>query len=215
MLSMSRLFVKNCISFLIFLKNKCLDNPYIFNNIRSLIAGNQENTKQFVKKFLEIYKCKSVIDICSGTGDFSDLATKNTSYLGVDINQNFIKYSKNKYKMDKNKFFKVGDMLNPKEFGSSKFDAVLLISTLHHFSDSDLQTLLTSVSKIVNKIIIVADIIPNPPGLLKKIAVKLDQGRYIRSERDKIKILEKHFKIIESTEIKSRLAIQYGIICKV
>jgi len=212
---MNQSFAKEFISSLNPLKVNILNNPYIFNNVRRLIAGNQLQTKLFVKKYINTYKCKSIIDICSGTGDFSSLIDKDISYLGIDDNQNFINYAKNRYKMDKNKLFKKADILNQASFTGEKFDAVILISTMHHFSDRELDTLFEIVKKITNKIVIIADIIPNPPRLLQKIFVKLDQGKYIRTEKDKIKILKRYFKIINKVIIPSRLAIQYGIVCEV
>ncbi len=212
---MNQSSVKKSISFLNPLKANLLDDPYIFNKVRSLIAGNQLQTKLFVKKFINTYKCKSVIDICSGTGDFSTVINKDIKYLGIDLNENFINYSINRYNMDKNKLFKKADILNPAAFTNEKFDAVILISTMHHFSDRELDSLFAIVKKITNKIVIIADIIPNPPSLIQKICVKLDQGKYIRTEKAKIKIVKKYFKINNKITIPSRLAVQYGIVCEV
>jgi SAM-dependent methyltransferase len=207
--------VKKVMHLLNRLKTNILNNPYAFNIVRSIIAGDQHQTKLFIKQNLKKYKCKSVIDVCSGTGDFSSLITKDMSYLGVDINKSFIDYSTNKFRSDKNKSFINADILNPSLFKEKIFDAVILISTLHHFSDNELKIFLPLVKKITKKILIVADIIPNPPHLIQRLAVKLDQGKYIRTEKDKTKILNTFFKIIKTETISSRLAIQYGIICKV
>ncbi len=113
------------------------------------------------------------------------------------------------------KLFKKADILNPAAFTNEKFDAVILISTMHHFSDRELDSLFAIVKKITNKIVIIADIIPNPPSLIQKICVKLDQGKYIRTEKAKIKIVKKYFKINNKITIPSRLAVQYGIVCEV
>lgn len=212
---MSKFITAKLIAALNLLKDKSLNNPYIFNNIRNLIAGNQNNTKLFVKNYLDNYKCKSVIDICSGTGDFASIINKNINYLGMDMNKNFINYSKKMHKTNRNKVFKKANVLNKSYFANKEFDATLLISTMHHFSDEELNTLLPIVNKITKKIVVIADIIPNPPNLIQKIFVKLDQGKHIRSEKDKIRILKKYFKIIEAKRISSRFAMQYGIICEV
>ena len=99
---MSKSITERIVSVFNYLKDNSLDNPYIFNNVRRVITGNQKQTKLFVKQFLKSYKCKTVIDVCSGTGDFAYQVGKNIDYLGVDINEDYINYSKNKYKKSKN-----------------------------------------------------------------------------------------------------------------
>jgi len=91
---MSNPITKKIVSVFNYLKDNSLDNPYIFNNVRRVIAGNQEQTKLFAKKFLKSYKCKTVIDVCSGTGDFASSVDKDINYLGVDINEDYVNYSK-------------------------------------------------------------------------------------------------------------------------
>lgn len=196
------------------LKSSLLSNPFFFNTIRRPIAGDQRYTKNFVKKNLEKYNSKTVLDIGCGTGDFaSSLPLEISCYLGVDLNTKYIAYAKSKYQSSKIKFM-VQDVTEKKFYANHKFDAVILISMLHHLSDSDLAKILPSIKKITKKIIIIADLLPKPPGLLQKLMVKLDQGKYIRNEEEKIKLLEKYFSIISTELIRSRLALQYGIICR-
>jgi len=212
---MSKSITERIVSVFNYLKDNSLDNPYIFNNVRRVITGNQKQTKLFVKKFLKSYKCKTVIDVCSGTGDFASSVDKHIDYLGVDINEDYVNYSKNKYKKDKSKIFRIGNMLDRSQFNGKKFDAAMLISTIHHFSDHELNILLPILKKITRKIVIVADIIPNPPHAIERMFVRLDRGKYIRPEKEKIKILKRHFKIIKTMRIPSRFSIQYGVICQV
>src|SRR6266700_6188491 len=80
-----------------------LDNPYLFNHVRYLLAGRQKRMKHFIKKHLDEYKCKSIADICSGTGDFAELVDKNATYIGLDLNEDFINYARNRYKGDAKK----------------------------------------------------------------------------------------------------------------
>lgn len=191
-----------------------LSRPTIFNQIRKLIAGDQANTKNFVRKYLIKYKIKSVLDVGCGTGDFIEAVPDNMSYLGIDINKEFISFAKSHYK-DRKSLFLVQDVIEEQFSLDQKFDATILISMLHHFSDKDLEEILLKIKKITRKVIIIADIIPNPPGLLRKFMVKMDQGNYIRDKAEKLKILDKYFTITESKIISSRLAVQFGIICKV
>lgn len=191
-----------------------LSNPILFNNIRLIIAGDQARTKQFVRTNLIKYKVKTVIDVGCGTGDFAEAIPNNVSYLGLDINKKYITFAKQRYS-NLNRGFIVKNVLDESFYKSRKFDAVLLISMLHHLSDQELEALLPIVKRITRKVVIVADIIPEPPGILKKLMVRLDRGRFMRSEKEKVSLLGKHLKVVKTEIILSRLAVQLGIVCEV
>ncbi len=154
-----------------------------------------------------------MLDVGCGIGDFtSALPSEISYYLGVDLNKKYISYSKKKYKSKKIEFI-MQDVTEMKFYEDRKFDAVILISMLHHLSDVELEKMLPVIKEITKKVVIIVDLIPSPPNLLQKLVVKLDQGKYMRNEKDKIKLLEKYFSIINTEIISSRLAVQFGIIC--
>ncbi len=190
-----------------------LSGPHAFNRIRSLIAGDQHNTKSFVRETLLQYHVSSVLDVGCGTGDFVQCVTPTMKYTGADLNKKYIDYARSTYGT-RNKTWNVQDVTEKSFYQKSQYDAVLLISMLHHLSDKELDVILPVIKKMTNKIVVVADIIPNPPGFLRKLMVRLDQGRYIRPPEEKRKILNKYFKIVRTVMIPSRLAIQYGIVCR-
>ena len=194
------------------ISSSILDNPYMFNYVRYILAGKQKGMKTFIKNNLDKYNCLSVADICSGTGDFAILSQRNAKYVGLDINNDLINFAKKRYKGHKNKLFIKENILSSRRHG--KFDAVMLISTIHHFSDDELNILLPNVQKMVNKVVIIADIIPNPPHVLQQFFAKIDRGKFIRPANDKIKILNKYFKVVATQEIPTRSAVQLGIICE-
>lgn len=196
------------------LSYRLLDHPIIFNKIRYLLAGNQLELKQFIKKNLIKYDCKTIADFCCGTGDFSEICPKDSLYFGWDVNDEFIKYASNKYKKDMNKQFTKANILYSQVIYKKKFDCVLLISAVHHFSSEELKVMLPKIKKITKKILIVADIIPNPPHLIQKFFVPLDRGRYIRPKEEKLSILGKYFKIKKTQLMPVRTAVQLGIICE-
>ncbi|OGM08759.1 hypothetical protein A2159_03365 [Candidatus Woesebacteria bacterium RBG_13_34_9] len=196
------------------LSSLILDNPFMFNNVRYLLAGKQNLMKSFIKKYLKKYQCESIADICSGTGDFAEVIPKGAQYTGWDKNEDFIVFARRRYEKDKNKSFIKLDVLKAQGKINNNYDAVMLISTLHHFSDKELEKLLKFTKNITKKIVIIADIIPNPPHLLQRFFVKIDRGKFIRPADEKVRILKKYFKIIHTQEIPTRSAIQLGIICK-
>jgi SAM-dependent methyltransferase len=197
------------------LSDPLLDNPFLFNYVRFFLAGKQIGMKKFISEYLQKYDCKTVIDFCCGTGDFAECCGKNVDYLGVDNNPDFITHSKNRYKGKRHRKFTIVDVLKPEEMYRKKYDGVLLISAIHHFSDEELDFLLPRIKKITKKVLIIADIIPDPPHPIQKIIVKFDRGRYVRPKEEKLKILRKYFRIKHTRLIPTQTAVQFGIICEV
>ncbi len=187
-----------------------LENPHIFNFVISVIAGKQENTKRFVQDTIKKYHCKNIFDICCGTGNFAS-SCGSSHYYGIDISHDYINYAKKKYKDDTSKEFKVINVLK-EPISLHNFDCALLVSTLHHFSDKDLDIIFTKLKRIVKGILIVADLDDSPSGFLRTLMLRLDRGNYIRSNSQKILLLKKYFKVMQTKSIESKLAVQYGIV---
>lgn len=205
--------IKSFISTTDWLSSRILDNPFMFNKVRFLLAGKQKDMKQFIKEYLDKYKSTSVADICSGTGDFAELTPEGAYYVGWDLNDQFINFAKSRYKGEKNKQFLKANILTSRKVLEKKYDAVLLISTIHHFSDEELKIMLPVVKKMAKKVVIIADIIPDPPHIVQKFFARIDRGKYVRPASEKIAILKKYFSIVHTREIPTRSAVQFGIIC--
>lgn len=194
--------------------NSILSSPDVFNIVRRIAAGNQKNTKEFIQLNIQKYYVTSVLDIGCGTGDFVESVPSEICYSGIDVNRRFVQFAKEKYKAMNRRFY-IEDATNKSFYKNKTFDAVLLISMLHHLSDEDIKILFPIIKCVAKKIVIVADIIPNPPGVLRKLLVKLDQGKHIRTTSEKTKLLKKYFNVVTKKTILSHLAIQYGIVCEV
>jgi SAM-dependent methyltransferase len=207
---MQKLFI----SAIDFVSSILLDNPYLFNFIRYLLAGKQKRMKMFIKKGLKKYECLSVGDICCGTGDFAQVIPDKATYVGWDFNQDFIDFATKRYLDDSNKKFIKANILDSKKLFTQKYDAIILISTIHHFSDRDLEIILHNVSKMVNKVVIFADIIPDAPHFIQRFFAKIDRGKYVRPADEKLKIIRKYFKVVYTEDIPTRSAVQFGIICE-
>lgn len=192
-----------------FVFHKLLENPYLYTHLRKIAAGFQENTRQFISDNIQKHKCRSVLDLCCGTGDFA-IFPSNIKYLGLDVNQSFVKYAQKKYFYCSNIKFKCQNILKTKF--QSKYDAIILISTIHHFSDKEMKSLIKKFKPFVNKIIIVVDIIPNPPSVIAQILLFLDQGSKIRKPKEKIKLFNNDFNLIETKLIKSLFAYQFAMV---
>lgn len=184
-------------------------NPLIYTYLRRLFAGSQRESKNYIEKVLKDFKCQTVLDLCCGTGDFV-LVKKGMKYHGIDNNKEYIEFARKRYSENSNIKFELNNVL-PFE-SNKKYDAVLLISTIHHFSDNDLRLLVNVVKRATRKVVVVADIIPDPPSLIGKLLVKLDNGGFIRKKENKLDFFKDNFIIHETCTVRSRFAYQFCIV---
>lgn len=185
-----------------------INRPFFFKNLRYLVTGNQQTLKNYVKAGIKKYQCKSVLDICCGIGDFALPCIQY--YIGIDNNPRFIAYARQKYP-SKNYRFTTGNALKL-PFSANSFDASLLVSTLHHFSNPGVDQLLKETNRVTKKIVIILDLVAQPENFLKRFFVKLDQGEFIRTEKEKEKLIARFFTLLDKRILNSGLAEQYGII---
>ncbi|PJC76184.1 hypothetical protein CO010_03160, partial [Candidatus Shapirobacteria bacterium CG_4_8_14_3_um_filter_39_11] len=125
----------------------------------------------------------------------------------------FISFAQRKYGNRKIKFIHGNALSLP--FSPKKFDASLLVSTLHHFSDQEVKILLEEAERVTKKVVIIVDLIPYPSNYLKRFFVILDQGSFVRKEKEKENLVSQFFKIQSTNKLFAGLAEQYGIVAEV
>lgn len=158
------------------------NNPLPFIIVRSLLDGGQLN---YLKKILKDYDIKDLLDVGCGIGDFSQITDK--PYFGIDYNPNFISFCNKKFG-NKNKEFKVADINN---FTIKKrFDASILINTIHHLNDEEVIKILKNIKKSTKRIIMIHDALQQK-NIISKFFYKLDRGEHFRSIEQQKFLLEK------------------------
>lgn len=99
-------------------------------------------------------KCKIILDIGCGTGEFSRLlARRADKVIAIDLSPNMIEVAKEKSKQYPNIDFQVADVLQWK-FPSEEFDAIFSIATVHHLPVEELLPNLKAALKLGGKLVI-------------------------------------------------------------
>jgi len=99
-------------------------------------------------------KCKSVLDIGCGTGEFSRLLAKRADrVIAIDLSPNMIEVAKVKSQQYPNIDFQVADVLRW-DFPTEQFDAIVSIATVHHLPVENLLPNLKAALKPGGKLVI-------------------------------------------------------------
>jgi len=158
------------------------ESPQFYNFIQKLLVGNIEEK---MLDHIPIMTDEKIVEICCGPGRIASIIKNH--YLGVDINISYVMQA-NKTFVNGQRKFAVMDACNL-AIKEKSFEVGLLVCCGHHFSDSDLISVVKCLCEVVTNRIIYIDIVPNN-NLLAKFLYKLDAGKYIRSQEE-IEILLK------------------------
>ena len=186
--------------------SKIFWNPFIFDFAQFILEGDYSN---FLKRVVKTNE--KTLDIGCGTGEFCQLI--GGKYAGIDINENYIRYASKKYGNEKRKFL----LMDAKKmtFSKKEFNNSLIINTMHHCSKKDFITILKNSEKATKKEIIILDMVPPKYNIISKILYKLDQGKYIRTLDEQLKIIKEVLNIQSYFIFKSprRLYTHSLIVC--
>lgn len=139
--------------------------PFVEQKLTPLLANN------------DLSKVRRVLDVGCGPGTNTH-HFKTADYLGVDINERYIRYARNRH----GRSFVVADVRDYRPSAENRFDFVLANSFLHHLDTgevlgilSHLQTLLTEDGHIH----ILELVLPEERSLARVLA-QWDRGRFVR-----------------------------------
>ncbi len=164
---------------------------------------NGEFWEEFLKRFGQEAKGK-IVDLACGTGVLRSRVSPK-SYLGVDINPDFIAHAKRTARDHKTRFL-VGDITRYKI--SNDPDTVFFISAAHHLADGQLSQLTKLLKNTNIRTFILVD--GRPRGIfspvLKFLDVKFGGGECFRSPEEIVALVKPNLTVIKSGEFTARFS---------
>jgi SAM-dependent methyltransferase len=125
----------------------------------------------------DLRRARRVLDVACGPGTnaqhFADV-----DYLGVDVNENYIRDARRKYGRD----FRVADARKLDCIAREPFDFILINSFLHHLDDKDALDILSSLDLILapdGHIHILELVLPKDRSIARLLA-RWDRGDFAR-----------------------------------
>lgn len=154
-------------------------SPQIYQANQWLWVGD------FFKQIPELTQVKpaeKILDIACGTSNSSKYISGQ--YVGVDLNNNYLKYAQKKYPANNY----ICQNYQSLDFTKKYFEQSIIVNFLHHLPDAEIVKLLNRVNDLTKDKIIIADLEPNDKNPLAKLLYRLDQGKFIRQPQQ-LKIL--------------------------
>jgi 2-polyprenyl-3-methyl-5-hydroxy-6-metoxy-1,4-benzoquinol methylase len=156
-----------------------LDNPIVWNTMRgglNLAFGLYKKRIRVMQDWGILESRPSIIDIGCGIGQYAGVTEGD--YLGVDLNERYIKYAQSSNRRQ-NASFRCVDVADLVAEGQ-KFDLVMMIDFLHHISDDQVVLLLKTAGQIANKYVVNFEPITDQVNPVGTWLVRHDRGKYMR-----------------------------------
>lgn len=180
---------------------KILEFPFVYNLFQEMIGANQHRKKHFHKYFNDPKPLK-ILDIGCGTGVLLDSLNYEPEYCGIDMQQEYIDYAKQKFSNKKSEFYvsKIGAQeLNPD--WESSFDAINAHGLLHHLEDESIQELFETANYYLKDggyLVTLDSTYHEGQSYWSKYLVSKDRGQNVKTDEEYLKLASKYFSQIES-----------------
>ncbi len=160
----------------------------------SLLASPR-SADVLINEYIKPQSGQSFLDVGCGPAGILDLLPE-ISYVGLDLNENYINYATNKYGA-KGTFICAGvDQLN--DYGLKTFDRIIILGVMHHLDDSQLRKLMTSLKNRLNHggVLITFDVaFEDRQNLVAKLLAKNDRGKFVRTKEQYLEFINSAFKV--------------------
>jgi len=183
------------------------DMPAVYNSVRGVLLFGKGKMFSKIREAVALQKGETILDVGSGPGELSTLF--QGEYAGVDYSENYVAYAQKKYP---EKVFFQGNVLDL-SIAEKSYDVVLLASFIHHFSDEEVEKILSNAVKIARKRVVLLEPCPWKGNPLAWFLLKMDRGAHVRSVEKQKELVEKYFTLERSESFYSgayRLSILVG-----
>lgn len=184
-----------------------LDHPALWNLSQLAISGGQRATKRWARAWLGARDGDHILDVCCGTGEFAPLfSTRSTEhgarklgaagYLGVDLNEQYIEYARQRYGEEDGREFAAVDATQLRlEPGS--FDRALFVNSMHHFPDELNRGILREVARVLRPggRLVVIDMVGDDPRPAQRFFLDRDRGEHLRPLAAQLALVAESFTI--------------------
>tara|TARA_B100000886_G_scaffold335833_1_gene293609 strand:- start:964 stop:1599 length:636 start_codon:yes stop_codon:yes gene_type:complete len=147
----------------------------------------------FFKFIFQKYQSRSlrVLDLCCGDSyilNFINPFIKD--YLGVDISEKYLKFSKNNWQNFNFKKLDLNDKDSLKEIIAFKPNFIFINGAIHHLDDETAININKLINYFENSFFLSVDPVKSNNKLLNKLMIFFDRGRFIRKQENYSKLMQ-------------------------
>lgn len=158
-----------------------LEIPVVYD-LWQIVAGDKRRHKIMINDYIGPTKGKSVLELGCGTADLLQYL-EPSNYIGIDMDESYIAYSKKRYANRKEAAFHVMDLNEYAQVCKQKFDIILMIGVVHHISDNEVKECFARARELLSDggVLIAADgVYVKAMSAFEHWLLDMDRGDYVR-----------------------------------
>ena len=172
-------------------RDRVLGSSAGFKLFKRLIASDRA-MGVFADEYIRARDGQRVLDVACGLGDMLDHLPA-VSYVGIDTNQDYITTASRIRGSERARFLCASTDDLP-SLDLAEFDIALVISALHHLTDAQVSTMVSSVQHALKpggRLVTVDPVWKPDQRTTARVLIALDRGRYVRDLDGYARLLEK------------------------
>ena len=181
---------------------RVLSVPFFYSMLmRAFVAKDK---REFFEEFIGFTPNERVLDVGCGPANILKSLNVSIKYTGIDLNPKYISSATTQFGSFAS-FLNV-DVDELASLSFEKFDKILILGTLHHLSDDQVDSLLYNSSRLLEDdgVILTHDPVRSiGQNRTSKKLMDLDRGKFIRFERQHLSLFDKYFNT--TSEIRSNV----------
>lgn len=183
------------------LYQRVLGTPFVYNHVRPMAVGGIDMTPFYDR--VSAGPSDVVLDVGCGTGDALRYLKGFARYEGIDTDEVAINFARKSYGDRPHVSFQC-QLCTAEDVARIQPSRVLLCGLLHHLSDDQVLTLLSSMkaSPALQRIV-TSDIVYLEKSAISNFLASMDRGRFCRRrEQYEALVAQTGLRVVESTVIR-------------
>ncbi len=181
----------------------------IYSSFQDFLGADAAR-RAFVARHVRPHAGMRILDVGCGPSDiFAHL--DQVTYVGVDRSSNYIAAAKAKF--GHRGTFICGDVTELKLPVDERFDVVLAIGLLHHLSDAEAISLMSSLTALLSlsgRFVTVDPVKENQQHPIARLMISLDRGKNVRTKEQYVSLLRSSFRTVEAAVYRDLMRIPYS-----
>ncbi len=157
-----------------------LSHP-IFYDATQRLLGARRGQSRFVRHYVRPSKTDTILDIGCGTASLLEFIPLGTSYVGYDLNENYIEAARRRFGTRGS--FRVGAVNEIELESLPQFDIVIASGILHHLNDDETRQffqLAQDTLKAGGRLITIDPCYEHGQNPIARWLIRMDRGRNVR-----------------------------------
>lgn len=174
---------------------RILEIPLIYDVFQCLV-GSKKRHRILKNEYIGNVAGLKILELGCGTSDILECFEETCDYIGVDIDEDYIKSARLRYSNKSFAKFICADVNDFARNCDEKFDLILMTAVIHHISDDEVERCFESIKKLLKengRFISFDCVYREGMSRFEKFLVDIDRGQYVRTESEYVRLADKHW----------------------